>query len=814
MTSQGQEQRFTDDFRCPICDGSPTDPRGQGQRCYGYRTEDWVYCTREDRANGAQFEPSKGAYIHKARGACKCGVEHAPDPEPARKPKRGRLVLVAEYPYLDAANQENFKVLRFVDESTGEKTFRQNHWDKQSGRYERGRGPAPLILYKLDMLAKAPAEAVVWIVEGENDVNRLNKLGLLATCNPMGAGKWKDFFAGSLAGRTCVILPDNDQVGKDHAKDVARSLQKTAQSVKIVDLPNLPEKGDVSDWLDAGEANTVDRLRDLAAVAPELKDVDLGPEPKKEKEKPKSKNGDKIVPSMVASQADLLLEIAERATLWRTETDEGFASIPTKNGAVEHVSINSLAFTDWLMRSYWSDHKGVLQQEAINGVRSLLSARARFDGESEKSWLRVAEGADDANGPVWWIDLADEERRAVRITAKGWEVVQNPPVKFIRPNGMRPLPVPERGGSLDDLWEFVNVDAADRPLLVASLLSMYRPKGPYPIVVLSGEQGCAKSTTTRVLKRLVDPRTPTLGSLPDSLRDLFVVAGSNWLLTFDNMSSISRGMSNALCQLALEGGIELRSLHTDKEVTILEAMRPMILNGIDDFARAPDLVDRVVLLTCPVIPAANRRREEEVWARFDKLRPRLLGAICDAISAGLATLPTVHLKSLPRMADFAIWGEAVWRGLGHPEGAFLATYLANRDSSSISTLEDSPVADALFELGRKRGGADWEGTIKELLDDLRANLSDGSSPGPSWPRAPKSLSSHLRRIAQPLRTAGVNVAFTGKTKRGRTLVVTWSDGERISRPLMPRNYSSLSSPGEGPPPPGWTQNQNGEWVPY
>lgn len=811
MTSQGQEQRFTDDFRCPICDGSPTDPRGQGQRCYGYLTEDWVYCTREERANGAQFEPSKGAYIHKARGACKCGVEHAPDPEPARKPKRGRLVLVAEYPYLDAANQENFKVLRFVDESTGEKTFRQNHWDKQSGRYERGRGPAPLILYKLDMLAKAPAEAVVWIVEGEKDVNRLNKLGLLATCNPMGAGKWKDFFAGSLAGRTCVILPDKDQAGKDHAKDVARSLQKTAQSVKIVDLPNLPEKGDVSDWLDAGEANTVDRLRDLAAVAPELKDVDLGPEPKKEKPAAKKET---IRPGPPLSQTALLLKIAERAALWRSDTDVGYASVPTKGGAVEHLAIYSGKFVDWLTWSFYREHKDALQADAINSVRSLLSARARFDGETAKPWLRVAEGTDDANGPVWWIDLGDAEGRAVRITAKGWEIVQSPPVRFTRPGTTRPLPVPERGGSLDELWEFLNVEESDRLLVIGVLTAFLNPGGPYPIAILNGEKGSAKSTTNNFLKLLADPRAPELGTLPDSLRELLIAAMSNWVLGYDNISSLNKTMSNGLCKVTTGGGLEIRKLHTDDEVVVFEAMRPVILNGIEDFARAADLLDRAVLFNLPVISGTSRRAPDELRAAFERSRPRLLGSLYAAIARGLATRPSVKLKSLPRMAGFAIWGEAVCRGLGHPEGAFLAAYLANHDASALTTLEDSPVASAFFELGRMTPTDEWSGTLGELLNELRSKLPEGVSPGPSWPQTPKGLASHVRRIAQPLRTAGVNIVFNGRTKHGRTVVVTWIDDSPHRRSQESPSKRAPGAPAGRPPAPGWTQNQNGEWVPY
>src|SRR5690606_24086591 len=114
MTRQGQERRFTDDFRCPVCGGCDADPRGQGQRCHGYRTEDWIYCSREEHANGAPYDETKRAYYHKARGQCKCGVEHAPDDGSTRKTRKPVWTGVAEYPYLDAANNENFLVVRLV----------------------------------------------------------------------------------------------------------------------------------------------------------------------------------------------------------------------------------------------------------------------------------------------------------------------------------------------------------------------------------------------------------------------------------------------------------------------------------------------------------------------------------------------------------------------------------------------------------------------------------------------------------------------------------------------------------------------------
>ena len=118
------------------------------------------------------------------------------------------------------------------------------------------------VLYRLPELLARPDETV-FVVEGEKDVDRLHAVGLLATTNSGGAGKWKTSYSECLRGRDVVILPDNDAPGRDHAARIAKSLQGIAESIRIVELPDLPEKGDVSNWFDAG--HTVDELQALVA---------------------------------------------------------------------------------------------------------------------------------------------------------------------------------------------------------------------------------------------------------------------------------------------------------------------------------------------------------------------------------------------------------------------------------------------------------------------------------------------------------------------------------------------------------------------
>ena len=127
-----------------------------------------------------------------------------------------------------------------------------------------------------------------------------------------------------------------------------------------------------------------------------------------------------------------------------------------------------------------------LKKAAVNSAIDDFEMRAICSQVERDVHVRVAAHGDDI-----YIDLCDPDWHAVRVTAAGWSVVQSPPVRFRRTSGMRPLPFPERGTSIDALRPFLNVrDENDSTLVVAFLLAALRDRGPYPILVLNGEQGC------------------------------------------------------------------------------------------------------------------------------------------------------------------------------------------------------------------------------------------------------------------------------------------------------------------------------------
>ena len=274
------------------------------------------------------------------------------------------------------------------------------------------------------------------------------------------------------------------------------------------------------------------------------------------------------------------------------------------------------------------------------------------------------------------------------------------------------------GGSVEVLRSFLNAQSDnDFVLVVAWALACMRDRGPYPVIVLSGEQGSAKSTFSAILRALLNTNTAPLRALPREDRDLFIAASNGHVLAFDNVSGLPAWISDTLCRLATGGGFAVRQLYTDQDKVLFDAARPVILNGVEDIVTQPDLADRAVFLTLEPIPGECRRPEAELWAAFEAERPRILGALLDAVYVGLKRLPETRLDKLPRMADFALWATACEIALW-PAGTFWSAYCGNRDEAVEGVI--NTIAASVRAVMATR--TEWTGTASDLLGALAEAL--------------------------------------------------------------------------------------------
>jgi hypothetical protein len=465
------------------------------------------------------------------------------------------------------------------------------------------------------------------------------------------------------------------------------------------------------------------------------------------------------------SQATQLVKLAlERASLFHNGED-AYATIRVGDH-VETYPLKSRAWRRCLIYLYFEREQKAPSADAVRGAIESISGFALFKSEERKVFVRVARHDNKI-----YLDLCNTRWQVVEIDNDGWRIIESGecPVRFRRAHGMLPLPLPERGGTVNDLREFLNIASNDDfKLLVAYLLGCYRGRGPYPILVLHGEQGACKTTAARVLRELIDPNAAAVRSEPREPRDLMIAANNGWVCAFDNLSRLSSWLSDALCRMSTGGGFSTRELYSDCDEVIFDVQRPVIFTGIEEIAARGDLLDRAMIIYLPHIEEGKRVTEETFYNQFYSTRPLLLGALFDAVSCALHNSESVKLEHLPRMADFAKWVTAAEGSLGWKSGSFVRSYTQNREAANELALEASPIATAMRALEE-----DYAGTATELLAKLNALVDEKTKALKTWPRAGRALSNTLRRLAPNLAAIGIETSFETPSRRtgGRRLIV-------------------------------------------
>lgn len=685
-------------------------------------------------------------------------------PAQIEQPAQRKRKVVATYDYKTSDGKLLFQCVRYEP-----KGFSQRQPDG-TGKWIYNLKGVKRVLYRLPELLAADVSRSVFVCEGEKDVDLLWSKGLVATTSPMGAGKWLTTYNEALEGREVIILPDNDASGFEHAEQVALSLQGTASAVKVIKLPGLPDKGDVSDWFNAG--NDEQALCELADRAPLWK----LPEVKAAEPKPKAETQTQIVEG--SSKRNFIIDmVREHSTLFHDIDYKTFASVRV-NGHIETYPINSNLFRVWLSGMYYRRTAAAMQGETEKDVLRTIDAIARYEGEQHETFLRLASRDDKI-----YLDLSDKDWRIVEVTANGWRTIQaaDAPVKFIRRQAMLPMAEPIMGGTLDELRNFLNCEDDDTWALLASWLVMtVHPNGPYPILSVTGEQGSAKTSACKMLRSIVDPNRADLRALPKDERDLMIACSNSWVQAFDNLSGLTQEWSDALCRIATGASFTTRTLHSDSDETVFSVKRPIMTNGIIDSTGFPDLLERSASIFLRAIPDSKRRDERELWTAFNDAKPRILGAVLTAASVALANWQTVKLPQLPRMADFAIWAVAAEKGTGLPENAFLTAYNSNRSASNEMAL-DTPLVCELREFMEHLTGNNWIGTASDLLKALNnfvMGKGEVTTAKYGWPKSPNALTGKLRRFAPNLRAVGLEIGC-GRTNGGSKI-------EILKRNLSPR----------------------------
>ncbi|OHA72700.1 MAG: hypothetical protein A3A27_02430 [Candidatus Wildermuthbacteria bacterium RIFCSPLOWO2_01_FULL_47_18] len=461
------------------------------------------------------------------------------------------------------------------------------------------------------------------------------------------------------------------------------------------------------------------------------------------------------------AQADRLVEFVfndPAITLFHDELDTAYAKFATGEHR-EILPVDGSAFKRWLSKSYYDVHKKTLNNNVLTTALQTIAGRACFDGEAIKLHTRAAM----IDGAIWY-DLADKEWQTVKISADGWRVIDNPPTIFRRQQHQATQVLPATGGDIRDILRFVNItEESQQVLFLVLVVSYFIPGFPHPVAYVYGPQGSAKSTLSKLVRKLVDPSRIEVLSLPRKEEDLVQVLSHHYQLFFDNVGNMSDSVSDLLCRAVTGSGFSKRQLYTNDEDIIYSIQANIGINGINLSSSRPDLLERSMLFELRRVEKIGRRQERELLEEFELERPKILGAIFDTLTKALALKPTINAPSLPRMADFALWGCAIAEAIGYSKEVFLNAYNSNIDSQNVEVLSEHIEAELLCAFMEDR--SEWIGTPSELFEHLKGDTKSGDD----FPKSANALSRKLNTLKINLEEAGIKISKNKGTRRTLTI---------------------------------------------
>ncbi|MDT0307189.1 ATP-binding protein [Streptomyces sp. DSM 44917] len=437
-----------------------------------------------------------------------------------------------------------------------------------------------------------------------------------------------------------------------------------------------------------------------------------------------------------------------------------------------------------LMLDMFNEGLGLFSGTAMKEALDLIEALT-ISGSVRQVNIRVAP-CQTAVG-VTWLDLGRDDGQSVRIAPGGWQVRKPSADEVVwrrtQLTGELPSPQPGQGmAGIDRLWELCNFsDAESSALAIAWLLGCLDPAVPVPAPFLTGPQGAGKSTTARMLTRVIEGMSADLRRAPKDEDGLITAVAAGWVTPLDNLSHLSADMSDLMCCIVTGAETIKRALYTDGDVHRARYRRPLLLTGIDVGVIRPDLGER--LLHLKLERPARRRSEAELWAEFSDALPAILGGLLDL--AVEVRAQQVDVPADLRMADFA----RLCAQFDHVHHlGSLPAYRASLDDLTDDVIEGDVLAQTVLRHAATMGQGPARQSSSSWLDTLTRLYSGSAEDAPyrplpkGWPTTGKVLSDRLKRLQPTLAARGV--------------IVEWGRHSRQEDPARSR-YIEIT-PGRGP----------------
>lgn len=417
-----------------------------------------------------------------------------------------------------------------------------------------------------------------------------------------------------------------------------------------------------------------------------------------------------------------LLEMLHSFQLFHTD-DGSCCIVIDRKGKKSTYDIGSTEFARWVRYTYHVETGKVVKGDTLKAALDTLASKAYHEGPEMKSHVRTAWH----NNKIY-IDLCNDRSEVVEIDGDGWRILETCDVFFRRDHAMLELPRPERPehGDNSRTWEefkgLLNYgDESNWHLIMAWMITaLYPARWPCPALNIHGEAGSAKSTLTKLIRQTLDPNVAMVMSVMIDQRETAINAEKARIFALDNQESLEKWQSNLLAAMVTGQAMPFRKLFTDDDRKIFKAQPAMILNGIPEKIGGADLSDRCLKLFIPKLLDVGYIGEEEIWDAWEPIRPFILCAVFDAMSAGLKNLPRardlIQGITRPRMADFYKWVVCCCDALPMTAEDFHGSYTQNIVESAGAELE-SFFAQVVLQFLHEQQGS-WYGVAQDLFERL------------------------------------------------------------------------------------------------
>jgi hypothetical protein len=429
----------------------------------------------------------------------------------------------------------------------------------------------------------------------------------------------------------------------------------------------------------------------------------------------------------------------------------------------EICRMESARFKRYLSRLYYEEESRVANAEALTNAIHVLQAKAEHEGQTIHLSLRVAWHGGDI-----YYDMTNEKWECIKISKGHWHLLQSneiPIPMFMRYNQTTQVQ-PNQNYEKDIMDKFLQTltnvkDDKNKLLLKVYIVSLFIPDIPHVMLILHGQMGSAKSTLQTLIKLLVDPAKPRLLTIYNDVKEFIQQLAHNHVAYYDNLKRTPLWLSDESCKAVTGVGSTKRKLYSDDDDIVYEYRRCLGFNGLNVALTEPDALDRSMMIELDRIKKENERTEEEIMSEFEKLRPGLLAYICDILARALEIKPTLRLQDLPRMADFAIWSEAIARAMGYQDLEFLNAYYENIGKQNVEAIQNHPLGQVIVRYIAEHQTC--EGSPSEVLEILEIFAIENKikTDHRLWPKAANSFTRRLNQISSNLLEGpGIDVQVT------------------------------------------------------